>query len=56
MTLMKNGLQLAHYLMHTLKTETTITVTDAKHGELIHSKADIEVNPMIAYAGFGMRF
>ncbi len=28
-----------------LKNETTITVTDAKHGELIHSKADIEVNP-----------
>ena len=39
-----------------LKNETTITVTDAKHGELIHSKADIEVNPIIAYAGFGMRF
>lgn len=39
-----------------LKNKTTITVTDAKHGELIHSKADIEVNPIIAYAGFGMRF
>ena len=39
-----------------LQNDTTITVTDATHGELIRSKADIEVNPIIAYAGFGMRF
>ncbi len=56
MTLMKNGLQLVLLSYAHLKNETTITVTDAKHGEFIHSKADIEVNPIIAYAGFGMRF
>ena len=39
-----------------LKNDTTITVTDATHGELIKSKADIEVNPILAYAGVGMRF
>ncbi|MFV5589965.1 OmpW/AlkL family protein [Acinetobacter variabilis] len=39
-----------------LKNDTTITVTDANLGELIRSKADIEVNPILAYAGFGMRF
>ena len=39
-----------------LQNETTITVTDATHGELIKSKADIEVNPILAYAGIGMRF
>lgn len=39
-----------------LKNETTITVSDDSLGELITSKADIEVNPILAYAGFGMRF
>ncbi|WP_216934462.1 MULTISPECIES: OmpW family protein [unclassified Acinetobacter] len=39
-----------------LKNDTTITVTDATLGELIRSKADIEINPILAYAGFGMRF
>lgn len=39
-----------------LQTETTITVNDATHGELIRSKADIEINPILAYAGIGMRF
>jgi len=39
-----------------LKNDTTITVTDANLGELIRSKADIEINPILAYAGFGMRF
>lgn len=39
-----------------LKNDTTITVTDANLGELIRSKADIEVNPILAYAGIGMRF
>ncbi|WP_374663746.1 OmpW family protein [Acinetobacter sp.] len=39
-----------------LKNETTITVTDAKLGELIRSKADIEVNPLMVYAGVGIRF
>lgn len=39
-----------------LKNETTITVSDDNLGELITSKADIEVNPILAYAGFGMRF
>jgi len=39
-----------------MKNETTITVTDATHGELIRSKADIEINPILAYAGVGIRF
>lgn len=39
-----------------LKNDTTITVTDANLGELIRSKADIEVNPILAYAGIGIRF
>ena len=39
-----------------LQNDTTITVTDATHGELIRSKADIEVNPILAYAGIGFRF
>lgn len=39
-----------------LTSDTTITVTDATHGELIRSKADIEVNPILAYAGVGYRF
>ncbi|MEK5757714.1 OmpW/AlkL family protein [Acinetobacter variabilis] len=39
-----------------LKNETTITVSDDNLGELITSEADIEVNPILAYAGFGMRF
>ena len=39
-----------------LKNETTITVSDAKLGELIRSTADIEINPVLAYAGVGMRF
>ena len=39
-----------------LTNETTITVTDDKLGELIRSKADIEVNPLLLYAGVGIRF
>ena len=39
-----------------LKNDTTITVTNTKHGKLIKSKANIEVNPILAYAGIGMRF
>lgn len=39
-----------------LKNETKITVSDEKLGELIRSKADIEINPIIAYAGIGVRF
>lgn len=39
-----------------LKNETIITVTDTKHGELIRSQADIEINPLLVYAGVGMRF
>ena len=39
-----------------LKNETTITVNDTVHGELIKSKADIEINPVLAYAGIGYRF
>lgn len=39
-----------------LKNETTITVSDAKLGELIRSTADIEINPVLAYAGVGIRF
>ncbi|UUS58710.1 MULTISPECIES: OmpW family protein [unclassified Acinetobacter] len=39
-----------------LKNETTITVSDPTYGKLIESKADIEVNPILVYAGVGMRF
>ncbi|ATO20938.1 hypothetical protein BS636_15275 [Acinetobacter sp. LoGeW2-3] len=39
-----------------LKNDTTITVSNDTYGTLITSKADIEVNPILAYAGFGMRF
>ncbi|MFV5490648.1 OmpW family outer membrane protein [Acinetobacter sp. ASP199] len=39
-----------------LKNDTTITVSNDTYGTLITSKADIEVNPVIAYAGIGMRF
>ncbi|ENK8720062.1 TPA: OmpW family protein, partial [Acinetobacter baumannii] len=39
-----------------LKTDTTITVNDAKYGELINAKADIEINPILGYAGIGYRF
>ncbi|MGE8540497.1 MAG: OmpW/AlkL family protein [Acinetobacter sp.] len=39
-----------------LKGDTTITVTDDTHGELIRSTADIEINPILAYAGVGYRF
>lgn len=39
-----------------LKGETTITVKDASLGELINAKSDIEINPILAYAGFGLRF
>lgn len=39
-----------------LKNDTTITVSDAKLGELIRSKADIEINPLLFYAGVGVRF
>lgn len=39
-----------------LNTDTTITVNDAKYGELIRAKADIEINPILGYAGIGYRF
>ena len=39
-----------------MKNDTTITVSDDTHGELIRSKADIEINPVLAYAGIGIRF
>ena len=39
-----------------LNNETTITVTDSTFGKLIESKAEIEVNPILAYAGIGIRF
>lgn len=39
-----------------LKGDTTITVSDATKGELIRSKADIDINPILAYAGVGIRF
>ncbi|OTG68111.1 hypothetical protein B9T25_05305 [Acinetobacter sp. ANC 4470] len=39
-----------------MKNKTTITVTDATHGELIRSQADIEINPLLVYAGVGIRF
>ena len=36
--------------------ETTITVNDANLGELINAKSDIEINPVLGYAGIGYRF
>ena len=39
-----------------MKNKTTITVTDATHGELIRSQADIAINPLLVYAGVGIRF
>lgn len=39
-----------------LKNETTITVSDERLGELVKSTADIEVNPVLVYAGIGFRF
>ena len=39
-----------------MKNDTTITVSDDTHGELIRSQADIEINPILAYAGIGIRF
>ena len=39
-----------------LTTDTTITVNDAQYGELIRAKADIEINPILGYAGIGYRF
>ncbi|NAR17913.1 OmpW family protein [Acinetobacter haemolyticus] len=36
--------------------EATITVNDSKHGELIRAKTDIEINPILGYAGIGYRF
>lgn len=39
-----------------LKGETNITVKDEKLGELINAKADIEINPILGYAGVGYRF
>ncbi|SPL70577.1 outer membrane protein W [Acinetobacter stercoris] len=39
-----------------LKTDTTITVNDDKYGQLISAKSDIEINPILGYAGVGYRF
>lgn len=36
--------------------EATITVNDDKYGELIRAKTDIEINPILGYAGVGYRF
>lgn len=36
--------------------ETTITVRDEQLGELINAKSDIEINPILGYAGIGYRF
>lgn len=36
--------------------ETSITVNDANLGELIKAKTDIEINPILGYAGIGYRF
>ncbi|OBY74972.1 MULTISPECIES: OmpW/AlkL family protein [Acinetobacter] len=36
--------------------EATITVNDSKYGELIRAKTDIEINPILGYAGVGYRF
>ena len=39
-----------------LSGKTTIKVTDEKFGELVQSKAKIEITPILGYAGVGYRF
>lgn len=39
-----------------LTAEQTITVSDASLGQLIEAKSDIEINPILGYAGVGYRF
>ncbi|RZG76313.1 OmpW/AlkL family protein [Acinetobacter sp. WCHAc060025] len=39
-----------------LKGKTQITISDEKYGELINAKTDIEINPILGYAGVGYRF
>ncbi len=39
-----------------LSGEAKITVKDEKLGELINAKTDIEINPILGYAGVGYRF
>ena len=36
--------------------EQTITISDANLGQLIEAKSDIEINPILGYAGIGYRF
>ncbi|QIO06411.1 OmpW/AlkL family protein [Acinetobacter shaoyimingii] len=36
--------------------DTTITVSNKENGQLIKSTADIEINPLLVYAGVGYRF
>ncbi|AXY61791.1 OmpW/AlkL family protein [Acinetobacter sp. WCHAc010052] len=39
-----------------LSADATINISDEKHGKLINAKTEIEINPILAYAGIGMRF
>lgn len=39
-----------------LKGTTKITISDDKYGDLINAKTDIEINPILGYAGVGYRF
>ncbi len=39
-----------------LKGKTKITIADDKYGDLITAKTDIEINPILGYAGIGYRF
>lgn len=39
-----------------LKGEASISVKDAELGQLINAKSDIEINPILGYAGIGYRF
>ncbi len=39
-----------------LSADATINISDEKYGNLINAKTKIEINPILAYAGIGMRF
>lgn len=39
-----------------LKGTTKITVADDQYGDLINAETDIEINPILGYAGIGYRF
>lgn len=53
---MTTGLQSGSVSYAQLKGTTKITISDDKYGDLINAKSDIEINPILGYAGVGYRF